>query len=236
MNKRLISIIIPVYKQADHIEKAVLEYINVLSEIKTVYEIILVINGSGDNSLDICNQLSNKYPQLSVLYSEQAGWGRAIKLGLKQAKGDILCYVNSARTSAQDLISVLFYAFQYPDVVVKASRKIRDNWQRRLGSLLYNLECRALFGLAYGDVNGTPKVFPRKFDQLLSLCRDDDLIDAEFNIICRKNNYPVLEVPIFCTKRKGGKSTTNYNSALKLYWGVYKMWRDLKAKNAVKSG
>ena len=44
---------------------------------------------------------------------------------------------------------------------MKANRKIRDNWRRRLGSLLYNLECRALFDLANWDINGTPKVFPR---------------------------------------------------------------------------
>jgi len=232
MNENLVSIIIPVYKQADHIEGVVSGYISILSEIKRAYEIILVVNGSGDNSLDICSRLSNKYPQLKVIHSRQKGWGLAVKLGLKQAKGDILCYLNSARTSPQDLLLVLSYAFTNPDVAVKACRKIRDNWQRRLGSLLYNLECRALFDLSYWDINGTPKVFPRKLDKLLALSREDDLIDAEFNIICRNNNYRVIEVPIFTTKRKGGNSTTNYNSAVKMYWGAYKMWRKIKAKNA----
>ena len=56
---------------------------------------------------------------------------------------------------------MLLYAAAYPNVVVKANRKIREHWTRRLGSLLYNLECRALFDLSNWDVNGTPKVFPR---------------------------------------------------------------------------
>ena len=51
--------------------------------------------------------------------------------------------------------------------VIKASRKIRENWKRRLGSLLYNLECRALFDLPYWDINGTPKVFGRHFIPLI---------------------------------------------------------------------
>ena len=84
---------------------------------------------------------------------------------------------------------------QYPDVVVKANRKIRDNWRRRLGSLLYNLECRVLFDLPSGTSTARPKVFPRAFGKLLELRRDDDLIDAEFSVICRREGYPMFEVP-----------------------------------------
>ena len=64
--------------------------------------------------------------------------------------------------------------------MLKANRTIRDSFQRRVGSLLFNLECRALFDLPTMDVNGTPKVFPRAFAKLLELARDDDLIDVEF--------------------------------------------------------
>jgi len=232
MTEHLISIIIPVYKQADHIQNVISEYIKVVSKLKVPYEIILVVNGPADKTLAVCLALSQEYPQIQVMHTEKTGWGRAVRMGLNKSIGDILCYVNSARTSAQDLISVLIYALVYPDVVIKSSRKIRDNWQRRLGSLLYNLECRALFDLSYWDINGTPKVFPRKFDKLLALSRDDDLIDAEFNIICRDNNYRVIEVPVFSTKRKGGTSTTTYSSALKMYWGALKMWKEKKVKHA----
>jgi hypothetical protein len=119
---------------------------------------------------------------------------------------------------------MLAYAGAYPNVVIKANRKIRESWRRRLGSLLYNLECRALFDLSNWDINGTPKVFPRAFDKLIQLTRDDDLIDAEFSMICRKETYPIIEVPIFSSRRHGGRSTTNYRSALRLYWGAYQLW------------
>ena len=55
----------------------------------------------------------------------------------------------------------------------------------------------------------TPKVFPRSLDKLMGLTYDDDMIDAEFNVICRQEEYLMLEVPIFSTKRHGGNSTTN---------------------------
>jgi glycosyltransferase involved in cell wall biosynthesis len=229
MTDRLISIILPVYNQADHISGVVEEYQQILSKMQNPYEMLLVVNGSRDNSLDVCQSLAQKYPSIKVFHTEKGGWGLAVKLGISKAEGSVVCYTNSARTSAEDLLLLLLYAVVNVDTVIKANRKIRDNWRRRLGSLLYNLECRALFDLSYWDINGTPKVFPRKYSKLLDLKENGDLIDAEFNVICRRENYRMLEVPIFSASRRGGTSTTKYMSALKMYWGVYQLWKSMRS-------
>ncbi len=228
MNYQLISVILPVYNQADHITEIMEEYETTLAKVPTPHETLLVVNGSRDNSLEVCQSLVGKYPALRVIHEAKGGWGFAIKRGLKEAKGDLLCYTNSARTSGNDLTLLLLYAVAYPEVVIKANRKIRESFRRRLGSLLYNLQCRFLFDLSYWDVNGTPKVFPRSFDRLLDLSKDNDLIDAEFNVICRLQGYHMLEVPIFSTKRHGGKSTTSYKSAFGMYRGAFQLWLSLR--------
>ena len=228
----LISVVLPVYNQADHVELVVNEYEEVLGRMPARHELLLVVNGSTDRSLEICRELENAFEPVRALHSEKSGWGRAVRLGLEEARGDLLCYTNLARTRPEELALLLLYATVEPDVVIKANRKIRDSAMRRIGSLLYNLECRAFFDLSYWDVNGTPKVFPRAFGRLLELERDDDLIDAEFNVICRREDYPMLEVPTFSNRRHGGTSTTNYWSAIKLYWGVYELWRNTRRGSA----
>ena len=228
MAERLISIILPVYNQADHIGEVVAEYQATLASLRNPYELILVPNASRDASEEVCRGLAERNANVRTLVSERGGWGRAVRLGLREARGDILCYTNSARTSAQNLGLLLLVAARSPDTVVKANRRIRESWRRRLGSLLYNLECRALFDLPYWDINGTPKVFPREFSKLLALRRNDDLIDLEFHVICRREGYPMLEVPIFSSRRHGGSSTTRLRSALKMYWGVVQMRRALR--------
>ncbi len=224
---KLFSIILPIHNQADHVEELVLEYDKALSRIPTPYEFILVVNNSRDRSFDICQSLSQRLPYVKVLNSEKGGWGWAVRMGLKEAHGDVLCYTNSARTKPQELQLFLLYAIANPSNVIKANRKFRDNFLRRLGSLLYNLEVRMLFNLAYWDINGTPKVFPKVFADLMDLTEDGDMIDAEFNVICHRKNYPVLEVPVVSIARRSGKSTTGYYSALKMYWGAYKLWRKM---------
>jgi glycosyltransferase involved in cell wall biosynthesis len=199
----------------------------VLDQLPVSYEVLLVTNACRDRSPEVCRKLASSLYGIRSINTEKGGWGHAVKLGLAEAAGDLLCYTNSARTGPEILRLLLLYAISYPQVVIKANRKIRDNWRRRLGSLVYNLECRALFDLPTWDINGTPKVFPRVFDKLLCLTRDDDLIDAEFNAICRREGYQVIEVPVLSTRRHGGKSTTNYASALKMYWGAIELWRNL---------
>ena len=229
MSAGLISIVLPVHNQADHLGEIITEYETALAKLPQPHEVILVVNNCRDNSWELGQGLAARHPNVRAIQSEKGGWGLAVKLGLREARGDLLCYTNSARTTGQDLTLLLLYAVMWPKVVVKANRKIRESWRRRLGSLLYNLECRALFDLSVWDINGTPKVFPRSFTGLLELTRDDDLVDAEFLVRCRRANYPVLEVPIFSSRRHGGKSTTGLRSAAKMYIGAWRLRQTLGA-------
>jgi glycosyltransferase involved in cell wall biosynthesis len=225
----LVSVILPIYGQSDHIAEVVHAYVQALQKIPTRHEVLLIVNGPRD-SLALCRGLALDQPTVRVLENEPQGWGPAVRRGLAEARGDLLCYTNSARTSAEDLLLTILYAIAYPGVVIKASRRVRDSWFRRLGSLLYNLQCRALFDLAAFDLNGTPKVFPRALEKLVALSRDDDLIDVEFNVICRRAGYRMIEVPIVATTRHGGESTTTLSSALRMYLGAFQLWRDLRRR------
>jgi glycosyltransferase involved in cell wall biosynthesis len=218
------SVVLPVYNQADNIEAALEDYVAAVKRLEFPCEILPVINGPRrDRSLEICEAAAARHACIRPLCIEEAGWGRAVRFGLSKATGELLCYTNSARTTGADLLLFLLYGAAYSGSVIKANRKIRESVRRRFGSLLYNLECRAFFDLPYWDVNGTPKVFWRSSAKLLELTRDDDLIDLEFNIICRTVGYPVIEVPIFSTSRRSGHSTTNWKSAFRMYWGAYQI-------------
>jgi glycosyltransferase involved in cell wall biosynthesis len=229
----LASVVLPVFNQADHIDGVVEELDAALTNLLPIRrEFILVVNGSTDDSAARCHAIAARYHGVQVIETERKGWGLAVKLGIAASRGDTVCYANSARITARDLVTILRHAVMDDRVVVKATRKIRDSAVRRVGSLLFNLECRALFDLANWDVNGTPKAFPRRFAKLLELDRTDDLIDLEFIVRCRRESYPILEVPIFSKSRRGGLSTTTLLTAVSLYFGCFKMWRELNAEPA----
>ncbi|HZJ34019.1 MAG TPA: glycosyltransferase [Vicinamibacterales bacterium] len=226
----LISVVLPVHNQAAHIGAIIASYHEVLAQLGQPYEIVLSVNGSSDDSVDVCEKLAQAYPEIRVVSDARAGWGLAVKNGLLAARGDLLCYTNCARTSATDLRQVLARGLERPNAVIKATRRVRDNWKRRLGSTLYNAECRLLLGVKTADVNATPKVFSRAHGALLDLASDGDMLDAEFLFTCRRNGYPVIEVPIFGNRRQGGSSTTGYKSAVRMYVGAYRLWREIRGR------
>ena len=219
--------VLPVYNQADHVRAVVRDYLARLAEVPGLdrrFEIILAVNGCRDNSLEVCRALAEADPRVRVAHSEQGGWGLAVRLGLAQAAGELLVYTNCARTSGDVLALLVKSLLESPESVVKALRQERMGLARRLGSMLYNLECRVLFGFSTRDVNGTPKCFPRRFGRLFELREDADLVDAEFLAICHREGYPVREVPVLAERRRGGTSTTNFRTARRLLGGALGLW------------
>lgn len=231
-DRRLVSIVLPVYNQADHIGAIVAEYEDALAGLGLPHEMILVPNGCRDRSEDICRALGEHYPSVRVVVLERGGWGRAVKLGLRAARGDILCYTNTARTSASELLLSLRFGIHNPGVVVKTHRRSRESFLRKAGSFLYNLEGRILFDLATWDINATPKVFSREVYAAVDPTSEDDLIDLEIFIKCYRLELPILEVPVYARPRHSGKSTTNFKSAGRMYWRAYTIWRAIKNREA----
>ena len=227
MSTQPTSLILPVHNQEEHIERIVRGYVDALDQLPGDHEVLLVTNGCTDRSVEVCASFAASGESIRHLDLAEGGWGRAVKAGLNEATGEVLCYTNSARTTPEILTLMLAYGLAYPEAVLKANRRIRASLVRRMGSLLYNLECRMLFDLATWGINGTPKVFPRSFRRLLELQSDDDLIDVEFAVTCQREGYPIVEVPILATERHGGKSTTNFRSAFRMYRGAYALRRAL---------
>jgi len=221
--------VLPTRNQAGHIGAVVEDFLPVLRRLPGPCEVLLVVNGSLDGTLEVCHELAAKHPEVRVLESPP-GWGSAVKKGVGEARGSLICFTNSARTQADDLLLILSYGLVNDRLVVKASRKVRASLLRRLGSVIYNFEVRTLFGLAVWDINGTPKAFPRSLLGPLDLTEDGDLIDMEFIVNCKRKAIPIVEVPVYITERRAGKSSTNLRSAWKMYTGALRAYRRLRGE------
>jgi len=225
----LVSVVLPVRNQAGHIEQVVAAHELALRAVN--HELILVVNGSMDESVAACRRAAVAAIGSSVTVLESGpGWGAAVQAGLRAARGGILCYANSARTAPQDLC--LAVSLASGDItgaaLVKATRRYRKSRLRRAGSLLFNLEARTLFGLATWDVNGTPKAFARTLYERLAVVECGDLIDLELMVKCRTAGATVVGFDTDRTDRIGGRSSTTLVSAVRMYVSCVRLWLDLR--------
>ena len=96
-----LSIIIPVYNTEQTLEKCV---DSVLQSSLNNFEIILVNDGSTDNSANICESYKNNYPeQVLVIHQKNQGLSAARNAGLGIAKGQYITFVDSDDYISKDL-------------------------------------------------------------------------------------------------------------------------------------
>ncbi|MDM1073043.1 glycosyltransferase family 2 protein [Empedobacter brevis] len=86
MNK-LLTIIIPIYNTQDYL-KTCLDSLIIKEQFLALVEVLLIIDGSPDNSLAIAKEYAVKYPQTFVVINkENGGYGSVLKRGIQEAKG-----------------------------------------------------------------------------------------------------------------------------------------------------
>jgi hypothetical protein len=90
--------------------------------------------------------------------------------------------------------------------------------------MLYNMEAKLCFRVNCRDVNGTPKVFGRALYESAVLSADGDLLDLELMRHVAARGLLVVEIPVRGFTRHGGKSSTTFRSAGKMYAGAFWMW------------
>lgn len=87
-----ISIVIPIYNAEDHLQRCV---DSVLNQTEKNIEIILVDDGSKDNSIEICKNYLNQDKRVHLIHQENSGVSAARNRGIEQACGEYIGFVDS---------------------------------------------------------------------------------------------------------------------------------------------
>ena len=112
-----LSIIIPVYNVAEYLTQCL---DSVYSQIRDNYEVILVDDGSTDDSGSICEEYKLKYPQTIVVHKKNGGLSDARNAGIKVATGEYTYFIDSDDWLAPNAISTLLdYAIENKCEVVQ---------------------------------------------------------------------------------------------------------------------
>jgi glycosyltransferase involved in cell wall biosynthesis len=219
----LVSVVLPCRNQADHIGHIVPRYGAAFDRAGMPVELIVVPNASTDATEYQVQVLAAADPRVRCVASPHGGWGRSVRIGLEAARGQVLVYTNSARTDPETLPEFVRRHLERPHSLVKAARRQRNALLRGVGSTLYNLEARVLFGVRCSDVNGTPKVFSRVLYDQIFLTQEGDLLDLELIAQATRLRASIVDIPTIGFKRHGGKSSTTLRSAWRMYTGALRL-------------
>ena len=197
-----ISIVIPIHDEETILRAAVVDLIDRLEPKAWTYEIILAENGSRDGTRELAARLCERFPQLAVRHTPEPNYGRALRDGILNARGDIVI------CDEIDLCDTDFYEralalvrggevdFVVGSKVMEGSRDERPLY-RRLGTRVISGMLRVSLGFHGTDTHGL-KAFRR--DPVVPIAIrclvDRDLFASELVIRAQRADLRVTEIPV----------------------------------------
>ena len=205
------SIVIPVHNEGENIRPFVREFHAALPEAARarVVEIILVENGSRDNTLAECRALESDLPALNrVLVSPVASYGAAIKLGMTQCTGAHLSILEVDVLDV-DFVTGSMQRFDAggPAFIVGSKRHAESSdrrpWKRRMLTWGFNRVLNWVVGYPGTDTHGLKSIETALAKRLCSLAQtSDELLQTEIVIIADRLGYQIGELPISIEERR----------------------------------
>ena len=218
MEKIKLSIVIPCYNE----EKNIPLIIDKLKKIinKKDIELILVDNGSSDNSRKLIENYSKKYPAIKlVIVKKNIGYGYGIYTGLKSAKGEFIGWTHAdLQTDPEDPIKALNIIKKQKNpkkTFVKGNRVGRPFFDKFFEFGMSIFESIILGSMIY-DINAQPKIFHKSFLNLMKNPPKDFSFDLYAYYLAKKNNYLIKKFQVFFPERIYGKSHWNTDFASKI--------------------
>lgn len=164
-----LSLIIPAHNEEARIGRALDAYLPFFTQrYGPGLEIIVVVNGSTDDTAVVVGRYSERFPQLRCIVESAAiGKGGALILGFREARGDLVGFVDADASTPPEAFQDLIDRIGDADVAV-ASRWCRgatvsppQPLTRRIASRVFNLLTRLLFGLRLTDTQCGAKLMKR---------------------------------------------------------------------------
>lgn len=211
------SLIIPCYNEAENLPLLLPRCVRVTQ--RGDVEVILVDNGSSDDSAEVLARLLPDFPGCrSIRVEVNQGYGHGIVAGLRAAKGDILGWTHAdMQTDPADALTglALFDKALTDDLFVKGRRHGRP-----LGDVFFTIGMTAfetlLMGRPLWDINAQPTIFSRRFFDTWSSPPDDFSLDLYAYFQARRSGLPVRRFPVLFGERAHGASHWNVDWRSKL--------------------
>ncbi len=227
-----LSVIVPAYNEEKRLPKTLKEIEKYLKTQSYDWEIIVVNDGSKDNTAEVVRGLFLEVENLRLIDNkENHGKGYVVKQGMLEAKGNYRVFTDADNSTSIDQVEKMWPEFEKGYDMVIGSRDIKgavlavpQTWIRRRIGDVFNLMVQAVCGLwgIWDTQCGFKGVTKKATEDIFPKCVIDRFaFDPEILVIARKFNYKIKEVPI--TWVNDPESRVKFKSMIKMAKDLFKI-------------
>jgi dolichol-phosphate mannosyltransferase len=197
--------VMPAFNEGEVIRHVVGRSRAALRELTDDFEIVVVDDGSRDDTGPILDELADEQVRV-IHFTEHHGYGSALQAGAEAAVHPLVVFIDSDDQFDPLDVRHLLPLSVDAEVVVGYRAVRRDRALRLLASRGYNLLVRRMLGLAFRDVNCAVKLLHRDVLSSFRLSSGGYTIGAEILARAQRAGCRIREVPVSHYPRRTGRS------------------------------
>lgn len=214
---RLLSVVIPAYKQERTIKQDIQGILQTLDELDITYEVIIVVDGIVDKTFEEAKKITSKHVKV-LKYEKNEGKGHAIRYGMLHAKGDVIGFIDAGMDINTTGFKMLLSHMEWynADVIVGSKlhpvSKVSYPVYRTILSWGYRTLNKILFGFQVRDTQVGLKFFKREvvLNVLPRLLVKRYAFDIEMLAVAYALGYTrIYEAPIEINFKSGSITSAN---------------------------
>ena len=237
VNFDTVYIVMPAYNEAENIEEVIESWHAVVEKININSKLIILDDGSKDNTFICMSQLQSKYPQLLPIKKENSGHGPTCMYAYKYAINNNVDYIfqtdSDGQTSPDDFWKFYENRKNY-DFIIGYRNNRQDGFGRKVISLVLKISTLFIYKIWVKDSNSPYRMLNSKtLAPLLKKIPDNFfLANALLAIVIVKYkstlNYKLLWLPYQFKARSKGESSYNYFNIIKVGFNTIKSFYKTK--------
>ncbi len=206
-----LSVFVPVYNEEANIGLIIEDALLYLPKVAHKYELIIVNDGSTDETIRIVNSYLSQYSVIRLVsHRQNRGYGAAVKTGLKTARYDWIFFTDSDRQFRFDELPQFLAHRHGVDFVIGYRIKRQDSlWRLILAQGFLRLWNYLLFGLTLRDIDCAYKLLPKSAIAKIKLDTESAITVTELLYRLIKLGLSYREVPVTHYPRPYGRQTGN---------------------------
>lgn len=203
-----LSLVLPAFNEEANIEFVVRRSLAALPHFSDDFEIIVVDDGSRDDTAAIARRLSAEDERVRLMsHPRNRGYGAALTSGFRASRGDHIMFMDADRQfDVWDLRLLAPFAAEY-DIVAGFRMERSDPMHRRVFAEAFNVAVRVLFGVHLRDIDCAFKLFRGDLLRGMPLSAPGALINAEIQAKARRQGACLQQVGVHHYPRVAGSPT-----------------------------
>lgn len=206
--KLQISIVLPAHNEAENLPILVSDITNCLNNLGWEYEIIIVNDGSTDNTKDVIQELKSKNNYIKEIdHQKNRGYGGAVRSGFSAATKEWVFFTDSDRQfDIKEISKLAEYADTF-DLIIGYRKNRQDHFTRKLNAGIFKLAVNILFGLFVKDIDCAFKLIKKEVIDKVNLESNGALINTELLVRAKRIGYKIKQIPVSHYPRLKGEQS-----------------------------